>query len=996
MIAEGEISHEKITEVRQEQNKLAKKLQTALSALQVQVFERVQELAPELSTEVLQRIAQVTAQLQADLVAVTGIRVAVQAPHESIDESVKAIESVEAHSADATSELATAAAGSESTILEQTGVVDQLSSSEQLVVTTETLVKTIAETKEVVTSEEVKPISVETVTANIVPETEQTLAVEGIEAVVIEQTESVAVKEVPKEDAKLNVSEADQVQEVTITEPLKTESVSAVVVEDLGPELHEVDENKLADDGPTQTAEIHEAPKATIEMLVQHIDQFISDDLTEVINELSNVIDVEELKQSIGIAKELRENIIASEVELKAETSDVLKDEVSTQYANLAQKLYEALSALENISLETAAEGTLINKDALQRVTAITENLRADLVAVTATQYILDQTRDAKPDQSNTNVAQVEVPEFEAGEVTSIEKEVLTASSEVAAEFILIEDKAAIAEGQQLIQETGIQEKGKGDNTEIAAPNEINELDKAMAVTDGEPIFEKAVPSEVKAVSVEQAAIIMEEPLEKVTTETLLQNINEFLSDENIKTIDQISAIVTVDELKQSVDVACDLRENIEKINENITSDNIDNLLKLQNALSVVQVISLDATNELSLVVEKDKLERVIASGTDLASAIAVVISQVPKQQYSSEDHVIVEETTVANTATANEKDISKQDKSLESVVPEEQLKNAGEVEVQTDAKITDILNESVEESQQTLKEAESIDKSIILHSNANEEQSKDSESGVTEHIEVIHDKLMQKGEISKELSELSVMINETKSIEDKSGLIPKVININTENSTSTQAENATEIGIPEATEQVVVITNEEEKPAEVLSNVTLPEQFVTVGIRNTVCAEEDKTIQINKEHVDEAVLQQEITNERKEIGEAQPSIEDNKLIDSITEQVVKEAKGPIEQISEPEKLEQYIIDMSKPSESIEETKQKEEKADSTKMSHKQPDDSSKIVEKSESTEAIPASAIETSKILEQTDIDKLLQLMLKINKLRVTQFRKQLVKLLK
>lgn len=263
MIAEGEVSHEKLTEVRQEQNKLAKKLQTALTALQVQVFERAQELAPELSTEVLQRIAQVTAQLQADLVAVTGVRVAVQAPNENVDESVHTIESVEAHSAVATSELATAAAGSESTIIEQTGVVDQLSSSEQLVVTTEMLAKTIAETKEIVASEEVKPISTEIVTENILPETEQALAVEGTETVVIEQTESVTTKEVPKEDAKLNVSETDQVQEVTITEPLKTESVSAVVVEDMGPELHEVDE-KLADVGPSQTAEILEAPKATI------------------------------------------------------------------------------------------------------------------------------------------------------------------------------------------------------------------------------------------------------------------------------------------------------------------------------------------------------------------------------------------------------------------------------------------------------------------------------------------------------------------------------------------------------------------------------------------------------------------------------------------------------------------------------------------------------------------------------------------------------------
>lgn len=261
-------------------------------------------------------------------------------------------------------------------------------------------------------------------------------------------------------------------------------------------------------------------------MLVQHIDQFISDDLTELINELSNVINVDELKQTIGIAKELRENITASEVELKAETTDVPKDEVSTQYTSLAQKLYEALSALENVSLETAAEGTSINKDALQRVTTITENLRADLVAVTATQDILDQTKKVKPDQITVDVAQVKVSEFEAGQVSSIEKEVLSAPSEIAVEPILTEDEVATAEIQKLIQESVLQEREKGYKTEIDVPVEIDsKLVKAVAVTDGEPIaVEEAVPSADKTLPVEQATMKTEEPLGKATTGNFYNN----------------------------------------------------------------------------------------------------------------------------------------------------------------------------------------------------------------------------------------------------------------------------------------------------------------------------------------------------------------------------------------------------------------------------------------------------------------------------------------
>ncbi|KAF9412527.1 hypothetical protein HW555_008996 [Spodoptera exigua] len=680
-IAENDETRYKLIEVRHEQNKLAKKLQTALSALQVQVFERAQELAPDLSTEVLQRIAQVTAQLQADLVAVTGIRVAVQAPYESVDESVKTIESVEGHSAATTTELARAAAGSEPTVMEQTGVFDQLLSSEQLVVTTEILAKTIAVTKEITASEEVKPIETEIVTENILPETDQALAIEGKEVVAVEETESLTIKEVPEEDAKLNVSEIDQVQEVRITKPLITESVSAVVIEDLGPELHVVDDKKLPEVGPSQTAEIHEAPKASIEMLVQHIDQLISDDLTEVINELSNVIEIEELKQSIRIAKELRENIIASEVELKAETSDVLKDEVRTLYENLAQKLSEALSALENTSLETVVESTSINKNDLQRVTAITENIRADLVAITSTQGILDQTKDVKPDQITMDIAQVKVPEFDVGQVSFIEKEVLNAPSGIA-----VEDKPASVEIQQLIPETEVQETKREDNiTEVVDTN--SKLVEALAITDGEPV-EDVKTCGINTVVIEQATLKTVEPLGLASTETLLHNINEFLSDENIKTIDEIAAIVSVDDFKQSVALASDLRENIERTYKNISAVNIEKLLKLQTALSVVQVQALETINELSQVADKDKLQQVVTCSTNLSSELVIIISQILNLQDSLERKNKTEETA------ANSLDIGEENDNCKLV---EQLDDGDSVVTDKHLKLAEIVGESKE-----------------------------------------------------------------------------------------------------------------------------------------------------------------------------------------------------------------------------------------------------------------------------------------------------------
>ncbi|CAH0703182.1 unnamed protein product [Spodoptera exigua] len=655
-IAENDETRYKLIEVRHEQNKLAKKLQTALSALQVQVFERAQELAPDLSTEVLQRIAQVAAQLQADLVAVTGIRVAVQAPYESVDESVKTIESVEGHSAATTTELARAAAGSEPTVMEQTGVFDQLLSSEQLVVTTEILAKTIAVTKEITASEEVKPIETEIVTENILPETDQALAIEGKEVVAVEETESLTIKEVPEEDAKLNVSEIDQVQEVRITKPLITESVSAVVIEDLGPELHVVDDKKLPEVGPSQTAEIHEAPKASIEMLVQHIDQLISDDLTEVINELSNVIEIEELKQSIRIAKELRENIIASEVELKAETSDVLKDEVRTLYENLAQKLSEALSALENTSLETVVESTSINKNDLQRVTAITENIRADLVAITSTQGILDQTKDVKPDQITMDIAQVKVPEFDVGQVSFIEKEVLNAPSGIA-----VEDKPASVEIQQLIPETEVQETKREDNiTEVVDTN--SKLVEALAITDGEPV-EDVKTCGINTVVIEQATLKTVESLGLASTDTLTHTIDQFLSDEITNIVKKLSESSNNLELSQSLILAKELFNNLNTSQATPGDHQAQLIQDLNSSLLTLQLVALESVEQPDPIASKEALYKILDVAESLATKLDPLLSST-HQDTGIENETKLQECELDKTEVLNKEENAEPDTS--------------------------------------------------------------------------------------------------------------------------------------------------------------------------------------------------------------------------------------------------------------------------------------------------------------------------------------------
>ncbi|XP_047040434.1 titin homolog isoform X8 [Helicoverpa zea] len=632
LITEEEAGLGRETEIRKEQTRLAQKLQTALSALQVQVLEHVQELAPTLSTEVLQRITRVTAQLSADLVAVTGIRVALQAPAEPLTEIEQA--TVESQAVVAIPELVTATE-SEETILEQTGVVDQLSSSEQLFVTTEMLEKAIAVTKETVTSEDAEIIASETTLESASPQIDETLAVEGTQAIVMETAKSVDTEAVIKEDVKLSVVD-NQAQEVASSEILETESVSAVVIEDLGPVLHEVEvDEKHVDIGLSQTAELQEPLKATIELLVQHIDQFMCDDITEIINELSNVINAEELKQSISIARELRENIAASEVELKAETSDVLKDDVSTGNAQLAQQLYTALAALENLSLDTLADVPSINKDTLQRVAAITESLRTDLAAVVATQTVFEEAKleqlesDTKQIDTELEVANETIPADKMKATTIAVGIVQTSVSEV--KDVMTMQKADEETVKEMQAEATLMEQLETHASLTLAEKETFKIsatiDEAVAIpSDTEPItLEEVTESEIKAVSFEQAVQKSEEPLKTATTEqgALINHIDEFISEEVSEVVGEISALTNSEELKETIELAKGLKESLEFVigEETVSLRNVNKETKqieqvklaeqLQDALSVLLDKTLENAEDIAPKVDPNALQKV-------------------------------------------------------------------------------------------------------------------------------------------------------------------------------------------------------------------------------------------------------------------------------------------------------------------------------------------------------------------------------------------------
>lgn len=119
--------------------------------------------------------------------------------------------------------------------------------------------------------------------------------------------------------------------------------------------------------------------------LLQHIDQYI--ELIEIVEEISAVIKIEDVKETLEIAKELKENIVATENIVQNNTTQDTIKEMHDARGQLVCKLQKAISALQVQVLENAQElAPALSPDALQRFVQVTAQLQANLVVVTSLQ----------------------------------------------------------------------------------------------------------------------------------------------------------------------------------------------------------------------------------------------------------------------------------------------------------------------------------------------------------------------------------------------------------------------------------------------------------------------------------------------------------------------------------------------------------------------------------------------------------------------------------
>lgn len=163
---------------------------------------------------------------------------------------------------------------------------------------------------------------------------------------------------------------------------------------------------------------------------------------------------------------------------------------------------------------------------------------------------------------------------------------------------------------------------------------------------------------------------------------------------------------MNVDELKQSVAVACHLRESIETTTDKTTTAdsvaNVKQLQQLQNAIATVQIVALDSNNELKQVIGEEALAQLANTSSHLSLELAAVMSQVLVQEGPLEENAESSTDIVEAVKTNNGDDILKQVESTSE--------NMDQISPQAEVIVQDILSKDIAAEMIELPSTETVE----------------------------------------------------------------------------------------------------------------------------------------------------------------------------------------------------------------------------------------------------------------------------------------------
>lgn len=221
-----------------------------------------------------------------------------------------------------------------------------------------------------------------------------------------------------------------------------------------------------------------------------HISEYVSEEVIEVLNEVSSIVNVEEIKQSINIAKELRECVTAFDTDTKEEIVVEMND-LYEKKTKLTQELETKLSTLSEQTLEQLHELLpLVEKATIEKVVTVVENLKADLTVVKNSQQEILQCAIQDQQQVMTKFETAQVLKANAAE-----------SSEQAKILAEETEKAGVT----------ITQTNAGDSTKLIPVEPTSIAALATATTSAGSVKSSEVSSETTAVVLDIEVTKLEE-----------------------------------------------------------------------------------------------------------------------------------------------------------------------------------------------------------------------------------------------------------------------------------------------------------------------------------------------------------------------------------------------------------------------------------------------------------------------------------------------------
>ncbi|KAG7313055.1 hypothetical protein JYU34_000136 [Plutella xylostella] len=421
-----------------------------------------------------------------------------------------------------------------------------------------------------------------------------------------------------------NTSSAEKVRE--ISKP----------IEDIEKTLHSILSSELA-----RTESKDKLVTAESADLSQVLEKYVSPEIVQALEEISTVIEVNELKQSIELARELKDNIATINSETK---SEIIEKAINTQII-LEQELQNALSVVQVQAIQNTEKlCNVVDAIELKKVNDVVAELQAEV------SYAIM----ISPELKISNAAD---EHLEISPVDIIPEASTQVFEEVKSETNLICDLEVETSKKESVETTTVTQEG-----------EIAEVVETVALT--EDITEQHITPETVAVIQEIEPVIVEEvvssmmpvlksedinenvevparPIADKSIVTLLQHIDDFVSSEITDVVDELSKTVQDKQITETFAIARELREKIEAseiINVSELNGELSESFKvaqaqqealaqqLQSSLEVLQEYALNSADEIISSVSLDSLKKVsdavIHLQDDLISANIVQIKQ--------------------------------------------------------------------------------------------------------------------------------------------------------------------------------------------------------------------------------------------------------------------------------------------------------------------------------------------------------------------------------